>query len=108
MIQLFNIKLERVMLRGWLKLYFIEVNDARLGRSKNQFIHINITFHFQWTRWIISSIKCTTTKFDGIQMWKIYYQFIQIIQILDITVDKESENPPIPNVIEFKLGRSIH
>ena len=39
-------------------------------------------------------------------MWKIYSLFIQIIQILDIIVDKEPENPPIPNVIEFKLGRS--
>ena len=45
MIQLFNIKLERVTERGYPKLYPLEVNDARLGRSKNQFIHINITFH---------------------------------------------------------------
>ena len=29
---------------------------------------------------------------DQIQMWKIYYSFIQIIQILDITVDKEQRN----------------
>ena len=47
MIQSFNIKLERVTERGYSKLYFIEVIDVRLGRSKNQFIHINITFHFQ-------------------------------------------------------------
>ena len=46
-IQSFNIKLERVTIRGRWKLYFIEVMDVRLGRSKNQFIHINITFHFQ-------------------------------------------------------------
>ena len=107
-IQLFNIKLERITDEGNLKLYPSEVMDVRLGRSKNQFIHINITFHFQWTRWIISSNKCTITKFDGIQMWKIYYSFIQIIQILDIIVDKESANALSPNSIEFKCGRSIH
>ena len=33
---------------------------------------------------------------------------IQIIQILDTIVDNESENVKSPNVIEFKLGRSIH
>ena len=38
MIQSFNIKLERVIKRGYSKLYFIEVSDVRLGRSKNQFI----------------------------------------------------------------------
>ena len=109
-IQSFNIKLERVTERGLKKLIPSEVMDVRLGRSKNQFIHINITFHFQWTRWIIIilSIKCTITKFDWIQMWKIYYSFIQIIQILDITVDKEWRNTLLPNVIECKLGRSIH
>ena len=47
MIQSFNIKLERVTLRGFLKLSPPEVIVVRLGRSKNQFIHINITFHFQ-------------------------------------------------------------
>ena len=41
-------------------------------------------------------------------MWKIYSLIIQIIQILDITVDKESWNAPSPNSIEFKWGRSIH
>ena len=48
MIQLFNIKLERVTERGDSKLhpYPFEVMDVRFGRSKNQFIHINITFHF--------------------------------------------------------------
>ena len=46
-IQSFNIKLERVIERGLLKLFPSEVIDVRLGRSKNQFIHINITFHFQ-------------------------------------------------------------
>ena len=48
-IQSFNIKLERVTERGYLKLYPypFEVIDVRLGRSKNQFIQINITFHFQ-------------------------------------------------------------
>ena len=46
-IQSFNIKLERVTERGYLKLNLVEVMDVRLGRSKNQFIHINITFHFQ-------------------------------------------------------------
>ena len=106
--QCFNIKLERVTERGRLRLSPSEVIDVRLGRSKNQFIHINITFHFQWTRWIISSSKCTFTKFDGIQMWKIYYSFIQIIQILDITVDKDPRNVSKPNAMEFKLGRSIH
>ena len=45
MIQSFNIKLERVTLRGYQKLSPSEVMDVRLGRSKNQFIHINITFH---------------------------------------------------------------
>ena len=39
MIQLFNIKLERVTERGRLKLHPTEVMDVRLGRSKNQFIH---------------------------------------------------------------------
>ena len=47
MIQRFNIKLERVTERGCLKLSPTEVMDIRLGRSKNQFIHINITFHYQ-------------------------------------------------------------
>ena len=106
--QCFNIKLERVTERGRLRLSPSEVIDVRLGRSKNQFIHINITFHFQWTRWIILSMKCTITKFDGFQMWKIYYSFIQIIQILDITVDKDPRNVSKPNAMEFKLGRSIH
>ena len=46
-IQSFNIKLERVIERGRLKLHQSEVMDVRLGRSKNQFIHINITFHQQ-------------------------------------------------------------
>ena len=46
-IQSFNIKLERVTERGLMKLHSTEVMDVRLGRSKNQFIHINITFHFQ-------------------------------------------------------------
>ena len=107
-IQSFNIKLERVTIRGFLKLYPSDVMDVRLGRSKNQFIYIIVTFHQQWTRIIIYSIKSTPTKFDGIQMWKIYYSFIQIIQILDITVDKESWNASSPNSIEFKCGRSIH
>ena len=44
-IQSFNIKLERVTLRGLMKLYLVEVMEIKLGRSKNQFIHINITFH---------------------------------------------------------------
>ena len=47
MIQSFNIKLERVTERGYSKLPPLEVMDVRLGRSKNQFIHINITFHYQ-------------------------------------------------------------
>ena len=38
MIQLFNIKLERVTLRGFWKLYPSEVIDVRFGRSKNQII----------------------------------------------------------------------
>ena len=40
-------QLERVTKRGLKKLYPFEVMDVRLGRSKNQFIHINITFHLQ-------------------------------------------------------------
>ena len=32
--------------------------------------------------------------------------FIQFIQILDITVDNDPRNTLLPNVIEFKLGRS--
>ena len=44
-IQSFNIKLERVTERGYLKLFPSEVMNDRLGRFKNQFIHINITFH---------------------------------------------------------------
>ena len=64
-IQLFNIKLERVTIRGRLKLDPSEVNDVRSGRSKNHFIHINSTFHFQGT-FIIFSAKCTSTKFDRI------------------------------------------
>ena len=47
MIQLYNIKLDRVTERGYLKLFPSEVIDVRLGRSTNQFIHINITFHYQ-------------------------------------------------------------
>ena len=42
----FNIKLERVIERGYWKLLPSEVMDVRFGRSKNQFIHINITFHY--------------------------------------------------------------
>ena len=38
MIQSFNIKLERVIERGHLKLCLTEVMDVRLGRSKNQYI----------------------------------------------------------------------
>ena len=33
---------------------------------------------------------------------------IQIIQILDITVDKEPQNAHLPNSMEYKCGRSIH
>ena len=47
MIQLFNVKLERLTERGYLKLSLSDVMDVRLGRSKNHFNHINITFHFQ-------------------------------------------------------------
>ena len=47
MIQSFNIKLERVTERGHMKLHASAVIDVRLGRSKNQFIYINITFHYQ-------------------------------------------------------------
>ena len=47
MIRLFNIKLERVTERGNTKLYLSEMIDVNLGRSKNQFIHINLTFHYQ-------------------------------------------------------------
>ena len=106
----FNIILERVTERGYLKLSpnKVEVIDVRLGRSIHHFIHINITFHYQWTVIIISTIKSIITKFDGFQMWKIYSLFIQIIQILDITVDKEWRNTLLPNVIECKLGRSIY
>ena len=39
-IQSFNIKLERVTLRGYSKLHPFEVMDVRLGRSIYQFIHI--------------------------------------------------------------------
>ena len=46
-IQSFNIKLERVTERGYLKLFPFEVMDTSLGRSKNQFIYINTTFHYQ-------------------------------------------------------------
>ena len=46
-IQLFDILLKRVTERGYLKLYPSEVMDVSLGRSKNHFIYINITFHFQ-------------------------------------------------------------
>ena len=46
-IQSFNIKLERVTEREYMKLNPTDVIDVRLGRSKNHFIHINITFHFQ-------------------------------------------------------------
>ena len=104
----FYILLERNTKRGYLKLHPFEVMDVKLGRSNNQFIHINITFHYQWTVIIIFSIKCTVTKPDRIQIRKIYYSFIQIIQILDITVEKDRQNELIPNSIEFKLGRSIH
>ena len=38
MIQSFNIKLERVIERGSLKLSPFEMIAVRLGRSKNQFI----------------------------------------------------------------------
>ena len=47
MIQSFNIKLERVTERGYMKLSPTEVIDVRLGRSIHHFIHINITFHYQ-------------------------------------------------------------
>ena len=38
MIQSFDILLERVMLRGCLRLFPLEMIDVRFGRSKNQFI----------------------------------------------------------------------
>ena len=38
MIQLFNIKLERITLRRRWKLPQLEVIDVRFGRSKNQFV----------------------------------------------------------------------
>ena len=46
-IQSFNIKLERVTEREYMKLPPSEVMDVRLGRSIHHFIHINITFHYQ-------------------------------------------------------------
>ena len=114
MIQSFNMLLERITERGLIKLSPSEMIDVRLGRSIYQFIHINITFHYQRTRFVISSKKRRPTKFDGFQMWKIYLSFIQIIQILNITVDKEFIqilnitvdkeywNVRSPNSIEFK------
>ena len=102
-----DIILERITLRGLNRLPPFEISDVRLVRSKNQFIHTIVTFHFQWTRWIISSGKCSPTKFNRIQMRKIY-SFIQIIQILDITVDNDLQNTLLPNSMEFKFGRSIH
>ena len=47
MIQSFNVKLERVIERGLLKLYSLDVIDVKSVRSIHQFIHINITFHYQ-------------------------------------------------------------
>ena len=44
-IKSFNILLNRTTERGYWKLFPSEVMDVRFGRSKNQFIHINITFH---------------------------------------------------------------
>ena len=84
-------------------------NDRRqIRKIYYQFIHINITFHFQWRIVIvIPSTNSIKTKFDGIQMWKIYLLSI-IIQILDIIVDKERQNVLLPNIMEFKWGRSIH
>ena len=73
MIQSFNIKLERVIERGSLKLSPFEMIAVRLGRSKNQFIHINITFHYQ--RGITNSLKCPLIKINRIQIRKIYYLF---------------------------------
>ena len=102
MIQSFNMLLERITERGLIKLSPSEMIDVRLGRSIYQFIYINITFHYQRTRFVISSKKRRPTKFDGFQMWKIYLSFIQIIQILNITVDKEYWNVRSPNSIEFK------
>ena len=42
-----DIILERITLRGLNRLPPFEISDDRLVRSKNQFIHTNITFHFQ-------------------------------------------------------------
>ena len=76
MIQSFNILLERVTLRGEEKLIPFEVIDVKLGRYKNQFIHISSTFHYHITIIIITtSSKCTPTKFNRIQMRKIYKIF---------------------------------
>ena len=46
-IQLYNILLERITLRGRWKLCSLEVMDVRLVRSIHQFIHTIVTFHFQ-------------------------------------------------------------
>ena len=87
MIQSFNIKLERVTERGCLKQFPLEMIDDRFGRSINQFIHINITFHFQWTRWIIFiSCKCPITKINVIQIRKIYSLFIQIKYLISLLI----------------------
>ena len=76
MIQSFNIKLERVTLRGFLKLfpYPFEVIDVRFGRSITQFIH---------------SIS------------------LSIINEQDELLYLPA-SAPLPSLIEFKCGRSIH
>ena len=60
--------LANVTTRGELKLHFTEVIDVRFGRSTKQII-INqfiITSHYQWTRIIPFSIKCTYTELNGL------------------------------------------
>ena len=53
MIQSFNIKLERVIERGYLKLFSSDVMDVRLGRSK---INLFIQYHFPSTMNKMNSI----------------------------------------------------
>ena len=85
----------------------MEVIDSRLGRSEYQTIYSRVpSIVNEHELWFLpqSENKPSLIEFKLGRSISNHY----IIQILDITVEKEQLNTLSPSSIEFKLGRSIH
>ena len=82
--------------------------DVRLGRSKNQFIQIILpSIHNEQDESGLPSSAYLPSSIN-FKCGRSINRIIQIIQILDIFVDKEYWNALLPNSMKLKFGRSIH